>query len=187
MMSSRPDLMRTFGGMQWRIADFLSAILFITLHSAFARWTRLGLGLWRRLGQRLAFDWRLVCGDEALPSALVVDSRSQRSAPTCWARGIDGGKLVKGIKLNVVCDKHGSLVDLELVPANTGDRAAALPMLPRLAELGFQSDLLGDNGYKGAPFELPPGSGGEPAGASCVTTNSTCAPRLLSSVSPCPV
>lgn len=142
--------MLTFGGMQWRIAGFLSGIPFTTLHSAFARWTR--LGLWRRLGQRLAFDWRLACGDEALPSALVVDSRSQRSAPTCWARGIDGGKLVKGIKLIAVCDKHGSLVDLDLVPANTDDRAAALPILPRLAELGFQGDLLGDSGYKGAPF-----------------------------------
>jgi hypothetical protein len=75
--------MLTFGGMQWRITGFLSGIPFTTLHSAFARWTR--LGLWRRLGQRLAFDWRVACGDEALPSAIVVDSRSLRSAPTCAA------------------------------------------------------------------------------------------------------
>jgi hypothetical protein len=40
--------MLTFGGMQWRIAGLLSGIPFTTLHSAFARWTR--LGLWRRLG-----------------------------------------------------------------------------------------------------------------------------------------
>jgi transposase len=88
--------MLTFGGMQWRIAGFLSGIPFTTLHSAFARWTR--LGLWRRLGQRLAFDWRVACGDEVLPSAAVVDSplslsasgqlsgeSSLRSAPTCAA------------------------------------------------------------------------------------------------------
>lgn len=142
--------MLTFGGMQWRIAGFLSGVPFTTLHSAFARWTR--LGLWRRLGQRLAFDWRVACGDEVLPSAVVVDSRSQRSAPSCWARGIDGGKLTKGIKLSAVCDKHGSLLDLELTPANTDDRASAVPMLPRLADLGFQGDLLGDSGYKGMPF-----------------------------------
>jgi transposase len=67
-------------------------------------------------------------------------------------RGIDGGKLIKGIKLSAVCDKHGSLLDLELAPANTDDRAGATPMLPRLAELGFQGDLLGDSGYKGMPF-----------------------------------
>jgi transposase len=136
--------MLTFGGMQWRLAGLLSGIPFTTLHSAFARWTR--LGLWRRLGQRLALDWRIACGDEALPSALVVDSRSQRSSPTCFARGIDGGKNIKGIKLHVVCDKHGSLIDLEVTPANHDDRASALPMLPRLAELGFQGDLLADNG-----------------------------------------
>ena len=142
--------MLTFGGMQWRIAGLLSGIPFTTLHSAFARWAR--LGLWRRLGQRLALDWRLACGDEVLPSAVVVDSRSLRSAPSAWARGIDGGKLIKGIKLFVACDKHGSLLDLELRPANPDDRAGILPTLPRLAALGFEGDLLGDSSFKGAPF-----------------------------------
>jgi transposase len=140
----------TFGGLQWRVAGWLSGVPFTTLHSTFARWTR--LGLWRRLGQRLALDWRLAHGDEVLPSAVVADSRSLRSAPTAWVRGIDGGKLVKGVKLFAVCDKHGSLLDLELRPANTDDRAGTVPMLPRLAALGFQGDLLGDSGFKGAPF-----------------------------------
>jgi transposase len=140
----------TFGGMQWRIAGWLSGVPFTTLHSTFARWTR--LGLWRRLGQRLALDWRLASGDVVLPSAVVADSRSLRSAPTAWARGIDGGKLVKGVKLFAICDKHGSLLDLELQSANTDDRAGTLPTLPRLATLGFQGDLLGDSGFKGAPF-----------------------------------
>jgi hypothetical protein len=63
--------MLTFGGMQWRLAGLLSGIAFTTLPSAFARWTR----LWRR--QRLALDWRIACGDEALPSALVVDSSAR--------------------------------------------------------------------------------------------------------------
>src|SRR5215204_2079618 len=64
----------TFGGMQWRLAGWLSGVPFTTLHSTFARWTR--LGLWRRLGQRLALDGRLACGHEILPSAVVADSRS---------------------------------------------------------------------------------------------------------------
>src|SRR3954469_9516097 len=83
----------TFGGMQWRIAGLLSGIPFTTLHSSFARWSRLGLG--RGLGQRLALAWPLACGDEALPSAVVVDSRSPPSPPSAGGRGIDGGKLVK--------------------------------------------------------------------------------------------
>ncbi len=45
-----------------------------------------------------------------------------------------------------------SLLELELQPANTDDRAGTLPTLPRLAALGFQGDLLGDSGFKGAPF-----------------------------------
>ena len=142
--------MLTFGGMPWRIAGLLSGIAFTTLHSAFARWAR--LGLWRRLGQRLALDWRLARGDEVLPSAMVVDSRSLRSSPSAWARGIDGGKLIKGIKVFAACDKHGSLLDLELRPANTDDRVGILPTLPRLAALGFEGDLLGDSSFKGAPF-----------------------------------
>ena len=140
----------TFGGMQWRVAGWLSGVPFTTVHSAFARWTR--LGLWRRLGQRLALDWRLARGDEVLPSAVVADCRSLRSAPGAWTRGIDGGKLVKGLKVFAVCDKHGSLLDLELQPANVDDRAGTLPALPRLAALGFQGDLLGDSGFKGEPF-----------------------------------
>ncbi len=91
----------------------------------------------------------LACSDEVLPSAVVADSRSLRSAPTAWARGIDGAKLVKGVKLFAVCDKHGSLLDLELQPANTDDRAGVLPML---ATLGFEGNLLGDSGFKAAPF-----------------------------------
>ena len=51
-----------------------------------------------------------------------------------------------------LADKHGSLLDLDVTPANHDDRASAVPMLPRLAELGFQGDLLADNGYKGKPF-----------------------------------
>ena len=85
-------------------------------------------------------------------SGQLSGESSLRSAPTCWTRGIDGGKLIKGLKLSAVCDKYGSLLDLELAPANTDDRAGATPMLPRLAELGFQGDLLGDSGYKGMPF-----------------------------------
>src|SRR3712207_909656 len=41
--------MLTFGGMQWRVAGWLSGIPFTTVHSSFARWSR--LGLWRRSGE----------------------------------------------------------------------------------------------------------------------------------------
>ena len=97
----------TFGGLQWCVAGWLLGVPFTTLHSSFARWTR--MGFWRRLGQRLALDWRLACGDEVLPSAVVADSRSLRLAPKARVRGIDGGKLVKGVKLFAICDKPTSM------------------------------------------------------------------------------
>jgi hypothetical protein len=104
------------------------------------------------MSQRLALDWRLACGDEVLPSAVATDSCSLRSSQTAWMRGIDGGKLVKGMKLFVVCDKYGSLLDLGLHSANTDDRAGIQPTLPRLAALGFQGDLLGDSSLKSTSF-----------------------------------
>jgi hypothetical protein len=133
---------------------WLSGVPFTTLHSPFARWRR--RGLWRRLGQRLALDWRLACGAEGVPSAVRADSRSLRSAPSAWTRGIDGGKRVKGVKLVAICDKHGSLLDLELQPAHADDRAGPLPTLPRLAALGFQGDRLGDSGFGDSGFKGPP-------------------------------
>ncbi|GGC47600.1 hypothetical protein GCM10011504_27520 [Siccirubricoccus deserti] len=78
----------TFGGLKWRVAGWLSGVPFTTLHSTFARWTR--LGLWRRLGQDLALDGRLACGDEVLPSAVVADSRSLRSTPPAHQRPKSG-------------------------------------------------------------------------------------------------
>ncbi|WP_218128104.1 transposase [Belnapia rosea] len=84
------ELILTFGGMQWRIAGWLSGIPFTTLHSTFARWSR--LGLWRRLGQRLTLDWRLARDDEVLPSAVVADSRSLRSAPSAGHRWRQAGQ-----------------------------------------------------------------------------------------------
>ena len=88
-----------FCGMQWRAIGQLCDIPFGTLYSLFARWTR--LGLWRRLLNRLILAWRRACGDTAEPSAVIIDSRSCRSAPTCFGRGFDGGKRIKGIKIHL--------------------------------------------------------------------------------------
>jgi hypothetical protein len=88
-----------FCGMQWRSIGLLCDIPFGTLYGLFARWTR--LGLWRRLLNRLRRTWRLACGDTPEPSAVAIDSRSCRSAPSCFDRGIDGGKKIRGVKIHV--------------------------------------------------------------------------------------
>jgi hypothetical protein len=95
-----------FCGLQWRAIGQLCDIPFGTLYSLFARWTR--LGLWRRLLNRLILAWRQACGDTAEPSAVIIDSRSCRSAPTCFGRGFDGGKKIKGIKIHLDGLRHDS-------------------------------------------------------------------------------
>ena len=85
-----------FCGMQWRAIGHLSGIPFGTLYTLFARWAR--PGLWRRLLDRLRRTWRLACGDTPEPSAVVIDSRTCRSAPSCFARRVEGGKKLRGVR-----------------------------------------------------------------------------------------
>ena len=136
-----------FCGMQWRAIGQLCDIPFSTLYSLFARWTR--LGLWRRLLERLRRAWRRACGDSPEPSAVVIDSRSCRSAPSCFARGVDGGKKVRGVKIQIAVEKYGIPLAIDVTPANRHDTKAIVPVLRELAAGGFQGPALGDLSYRG--------------------------------------
>jgi len=136
-----------FCGMQWRAIGQLCEIPFGTLYGLFARWTR--LGLWRRLLDRLRRSWRLACGDAPEPSAVVIDSRSCRSAPSCFERGIDGGKKIRGVKIHVAVDKYGIPLAIDVSPANRHDTKGIVPVLRTLARDGFKGAALGDLGYRG--------------------------------------
>ena len=136
-----------FCGMQWRAIGLLCGIPFATLYGLFARWTR--LGLWRRLLGRLHRAWRRACEDAPQPSAVVIDSRSCRSAPSGFDRGIDGGKKIKGVKIHIAVDKYGVPLGIDVSPANRHDTKGILPVLRELAEGGFQGTALGDLGYRG--------------------------------------
>jgi transposase len=136
-----------FCGLQWRAIGQLCDIPFNTLYTLFARWTR--LGLWRRLLDRLRRAWRLACGDTADPSTVVIDSRSCRSAPSCFTRGIDGGKKIRGVKIQVAVDKHGIPLAIDVAPANTHDTKGIVPVLRELAGQGFRGPALSDLGYRG--------------------------------------
>src|SRR3954464_13259806 len=130
------------------------------------------LGLWRRLLNRLIQAWRQACGDKPVPSAVIIDSRSCHSAPTCFTRGFDGGKKIKGIKIHLAVDKYGFPLAIHVSPANRHDSKGIVPVLHQLAGRGFKGTALGDLSYRGerlskagealgiAPPPRPGGHGG---------------------------
>ncbi|HYF89510.1 IS5 family transposase [Azospirillum sp.] len=137
-----------FCGMQWRAIGQLSGVPFGTLYTLFARWTR--LGLWRRLLDRLRRTCRLACGDTAEPSAVVIDGRTCLSASSYFARGVDGGKKIRGIKIHLSVEKYGVPLAIDATPANVHDTKGIVPVLRQLAGRGFQGPAIGDLGYRGA-------------------------------------
>jgi transposase len=61
----------------------------------------------------------------------------------------DGGKKIRGVKINVAVDKYGIPLAIDVSPANQHDTKAIVPVLRTLAEGGFQGAALGDLGYRG--------------------------------------
>ncbi len=98
---------------------------------------------------RLRRTWRLACGDNAEPSAVVIDSRSCKSAPGCFGRGFDGGKKIQGVKIHLGVDKHGIPLAIDVSPANVHDTKGIVPVLRELSSQGFRGSALGDLGYRG--------------------------------------
>jgi hypothetical protein len=103
----------------------------------------------RYVWRRLRCTWRRACGDSPESCAVVIDSRSCRSAPGCFERGIDGGKKIRRVKIHVAVDKYGKPLAINVSPANRHDTKGIVPVLRTLAEGGFQGPALGDRGYWG--------------------------------------
>jgi hypothetical protein len=137
------DLVRRF--LRHAVAGDWPALRHSVRHPVHA--VRPRLGLWRRLLNRLIQAWRQACGDTADPSAVILASRSCRSAPTCFGRGFDGGKKIKGIKIHPAVDKYGFPLAINVSPANVHDSKGIVPVLHQLA--GFKGTALGDLSYRG--------------------------------------
>jgi hypothetical protein len=73
--------------------------------------------------------------------------RQCRSAPTCFGRGFDGGKKIKGIKIHLAVDKYGFPLAINVSAANRHDSKGIIPVLHQLA--GFKGTALGDLSYRG--------------------------------------
>ena len=80
---------------------------------------------------------------------MVIDSRTCRSAPSCFAHGIDGGKKLRGVKVHIAVEKYGIPLAIDSSPANVHDSNGIVPVLRQLAGRGFQGPAIGDLGYRG--------------------------------------
>lgn len=98
---------------------------------------------------RLRRTWRLACGDTAEPSTVVIDSRTCPAAPTCFARGVDGGKKIRGVKVSIAVEKYGLPLAIDASAANVHDTKGIVPVLRQLAGGGFHGPAIGDLGYRG--------------------------------------
>jgi hypothetical protein len=109
--------------------------------------------MWRRLLNRLILAWRQACGDKPVPSAVIIDSRSCQSAPTCFTRGFDGGKKIKG-SISRLINTASRWRSTSRRPTGMGLGNAVrryskgiVPVLHQLA--GFKGTALGDLSYRG--------------------------------------
>jgi hypothetical protein len=80
---------------------------------------------------------------------VVIDSRSCRSAPSGCACGIDGGKKIRGGKIQTAVEKYDLPLAIDVAPSNRHDTKAIVPVLGEPANGGFRGPALGDLGYRG--------------------------------------
>ncbi|MCW2240561.1 transposase [Azospirillum canadense] len=78
------------------------------------------------------------------------DRQPHRSpTPSCFARGVNGGTKIRGIKMHLGVEKSGILPAIDASPANLDDTTGVVPVLRELAGHDFKGATIGDLGYRG--------------------------------------
>jgi len=140
-------LVRT--GAQWRYlpGDYPP---WAAVYQQTRRW--LEAGCFEALVHDIRTVLRKAAGREALPTAMILDSRTLRSTPESGARaGYDGYKRTNGSKLHLAVDTLGHLLALLITAADEQDRAQVGPLIAAAQEVTGQNLELAsaDQGYTG--------------------------------------
>lgn len=134
-------------GIQWRALpkDFPP---FTTVQHYFYDWR--DRNVWRRINRILVERARRAQGRNRTPSAGIIDTQAVKTTESGGPRGFDAGKRVKGRKRHIVTDTFGSLLAVQVHPANVQDIHGAVPLL-KLIGLTFPKlrHLFADRVYRG--------------------------------------
>lgn len=138
MLNAMLWLVRT--GTQWRnLPPHFPPWSSVYYH--FRRWQV--SGQWQALLTQLVQQERQRLGYPPLPTYVVLDSQSVKTAPMIrQAKGFDGFKRIRGRKRHVLVDEAGLPLGLLVSRANQGDSKAAEPLLSALAATSPHRPLL---------------------------------------------
>ena len=119
-----------------------------TVYGYFRTWSR--TGLWTRIHKALRPRVRHRAGQQATPSAAILDSQSVKTTEVAGPRGYDAGKKAKGRKRHLVGDTMGLLPAVAVHPADLQDRDGARLVPARLRHRCPRlQHLWADAGYAG--------------------------------------
>jgi putative transposase len=111
-------------------------------------------GIWADIAALLTRAVRQERGRNPEPSTVILDSQSVKSGPQAGERGVDGNKMIKGIKRHVLTGSLGFVLAVVVTAANVHDTAAAGPLLDKAAEQGWSPKRVNVDGiYTGERME----------------------------------